>query len=212
MSESKVILVGYSGHGLAVADSINTQNSHKLIGYIDQQPKEFNPFKLDYFGTDNSDVFLRIKNNKLKVILGVGDNVLRSKIFNQYNYEKISFINVIDKTSNLSKYITYGIGNFFSRNTIVNSFSTIENNCILNSGCIVEHECFLGSHVHIAPGAVLCGNVKIGEYSFIGANSSIKQGISIGKNVIVGAGSVVINNIPDYEIWVGNPAKKISNG
>lgn len=211
MSESKVILVGYSGHGLALADSIKEQNSHQLIGYIDQQPKEFNPFKLDYFGSDNPDVFLRIKNNQFKVILGIGDNVLRSKIFNQYNSEKISFINAIDSTSNLSKYITCGIGNFFSRNTIVNSFSTISNNCILNSGCIIEHECFIESHVHIAPGAVLCGNVKVGAHSFIGANSTIKQGISIGKNVIVGAGSVVINDIPDYEIWVGNPAKKISN-
>lgn len=61
----------------------------------------------------------------------------------------------------------------------------------------------------IAPGAVLAGNVMVGENSFIGANSVVKQGVTIGNGVTVGAESVVIKNIPDNEIWVGNPAKKL---
>jgi acetyltransferase EpsM len=34
-------------------------------------------------------------------------------------------------------------------------------NVILNTGCIIEHECVLGDAVHIGPGAVLAGNVKL---------------------------------------------------
>lgn len=41
----------------------------------------------------------------------------------------------------------------------------------------------------------------------IGANATILAGISIGENALVGAGSVVTKDIPDNEIWVGNPAK-----
>lgn len=41
----------------------------------------------------------------------------------------------------------------------------------------------------------------------IGANATILAGVTIGKNALVGAGSVVTKNIPDNEIWVGNPAK-----
>ncbi|WP_415325255.1 acyltransferase [Chryseobacterium sp. MMS23-Vi53] len=41
----------------------------------------------------------------------------------------------------------------------------------------------------------------------IGANATILAGITIGENALVGAGSVVTKNIPENEIWVGNPAK-----
>lgn len=53
--------------------------------------------------------------------------------------------------------------------------------------------------------------VLIRENSFIGGASILLKGISIGKNSIVAAGSVVVKNIPDNQIWGGNPAKFIRN-
>ena len=55
----------------------------------------------------------------------------------------------------------------------------------------------------------ITGKVKIGHACFIGANSVICKNISIGDNSIVGAGSIVTKDIPDNEIWGGNPAKFI---
>jgi len=48
--------------------------------------------------------------------------------------------------------------------------------------------------------------VLVKQGAFIGANSIILKGVTIGKNSIVGAGSVVAKDIPDFEIWGGNPA------
>lgn len=209
MLENNIVLVGYSGHGLVVADSIESLGAHKLIGYVDREKKVFNPFDLEYFGSETPELFSRLTDYNLKIFLGIGDNKIRKQVFELYQIKKIEFINVIDSTSFVSKKSKLGIGNFISRNTVINSFSTISNNCILNTGCIIEHECQIESHTHIAPGTVLCGNVWIGESSFVGANSVIKQGIRIGKNVTIGAGSVVLKNIHDNEVWVGNPAKRI---
>lgn len=50
------------------------------------------------------------------------------------------------------------------------------------------------------------GPVKIGDNVFIGAHSTILKGVTIGENAIIGACSVVTKNIPDNEIWAGNPA------
>mgnify|MGYP000288718055 CR=1 FL=1 len=52
-------------------------------------------------------------------------------------------------------------------------------------------------------------NVFIGENVFIGAHVSILKGVHIGKNSIIGTCSVVTKNIPENEIWAGNPAKFI---
>ena len=56
--------------------------------------------------------------------------------------------------------------------------------------------------------------VKIGNDVFIGAKCIILKGVEIGDRSIIGAGSVVTKNIPNDEIWAGNPARfirKISN-
>ena len=51
--------------------------------------------------------------------------------------------------------------------------------------------------------------IYIGEGSFIGACSIILKGVRIGKHCVIGAGSVVTKNIPDDEVWAGNPIKFI---
>ena len=51
--------------------------------------------------------------------------------------------------------------------------------------------------------------VVIKDGAFIGAFSIILKGVTVGKHSVVGAGSVVTKNIPDGEVWGGNPAKFI---
>lgn len=51
--------------------------------------------------------------------------------------------------------------------------------------------------------------VIICDGAFIGGHSTILKGVTIGKNSIVGAGSVVFEDIPDEQVWAGNPARYV---
>ena len=51
--------------------------------------------------------------------------------------------------------------------------------------------------------------ILIQEGAFIGAHSIILKGVTIGKHSVIGAGSVVTRDVPDNEIWGGNPARYI---
>jgi acetyltransferase-like isoleucine patch superfamily enzyme len=51
--------------------------------------------------------------------------------------------------------------------------------------------------------------VIIGDDVFIGTNSIVLKGVTIGERSVVGAGSVVVCDVPSDEIWAGNPAKFI---
>ncbi len=52
-------------------------------------------------------------------------------------------------------------------------------------------------------------DVYIGDYTWVGHNVIILPGVRIGKHVIIGAGSVVTKDVPDYAIVAGNPARVI---
>lgn len=52
-------------------------------------------------------------------------------------------------------------------------------------------------------------SVLVKEGSWIGANSVILPGVTIGRNSVVGAGSIVTKDVPDFTLVAGNPAKMI---
>ena len=113
--------------------------------------------------------------------------------------------------------------------TEIQSGAIIGNNCKISShsficdGVIIEDNVFCGHGVmftnDLLPRATnKDGTLKTGEDwtltktfirkgASIGSNSTILCGIEIGENSLIGAGSVVTKNIPNNQIWLGNPAK-----
>ena len=57
----------------------------------------------------------------------------------------------------------------------------------------------------------MAGGCVVGCATYIGLSVPVKQGIKIGKNVVVGMGSVVVRDIPDNVIAMGNPARPMKN-
>jgi len=93
----------------------------------------------------------------------------------------------------------------------------IQNNVSVYTGVICEDDVFLGPSMVftnvINPrsavnrrGDYLTTHVRHG--ATIGANATIVCGIEIGRFAFVGAGAVVIRNVPDYALVVGNPARQ----
>ena len=201
-----MILIGYRGHAFVV-HGILTAAGKKITGYCDVAEKEFNPFNLPYFGSENSETALQaLKRNEF--FIAVGDNGLRNNIYINLQEKKLTPANaihpaaIIDASASIAEQ-----GVMIAANAVINPLATIGTGAICNTGCIIEHECVVGEFAHIGPGAVLCGNVKIGSGTFVGANAVIKQGITVGKNAMIGAGAVVVKNVPDNVTVVGVPAK-----
>ncbi|MCC9071738.1 acetyltransferase [Flavobacterium sp. F-65] len=207
MSDKSVILIGYSGHAYVVAETV-LENGFEIIGYSDKEEAGSDPYNLVYLGFERENDFIGWL-KEIPFVLGIGDNKLRQNIANLIEGKGKEIQTTIHKTAHISINAIIGTGSFINKNVSVNSLVRIGKNVILNTGCIIEHECVLQDAVHVAPGAVLAGNVTIGERTFVGANSVIKQGVIIGKDVIIGAGSVIISNIPDGKKVVGNPGRII---
>lgn len=73
--------------------------------------------------------------------------------------------------------------------------------------CHIAHNCSIGDNTILTVGVLLSGSVKIGKNCWIGPNTCVKNKLKIGDSVLVGIGSVVINDVEDGTVVAGNPAK-----
>ena len=81
--------------------------------------------------------------------------------------------------------------------------SEINDYVVLNTGCIIEHEYHKLCSSHWTWSGIGRG-CKCSRRAFVGANTVIAQGVKVGDDVIIGAGSVIINDIPNNVKVVGN--------
>ena len=116
----------------------------------------------------------------------------------------------VDIDSVVSKYAVIYEGTVIMRGAIVNSGVEIGKHVIINTASSVDHYCKIEDFVHIAPNSTLCGNVFVGVGTLIGAGSVIKPGIRIGDWCTIGVGAVILKDIPDYSVVVGNPGRIIT--
>lgn len=105
--------------------------------------------------------------------------------------------------------------NVFIENDVI-----IGDNVTIKSGVQIWDGLRIGNNVFISPNVAFTNDIAprskqysksflktiIDDGASIGANSTIIGGITIGKYAMIGAGSVVTKNIPDYTLWYGNPA------
>lgn len=208
MSDKKdIVIIGYSGHAYVVIDALIELN-WPIKYYAEINKTRINPFNLQYQGNEQSPEF-NGWDLSLSYVLGIGDNRIRESIGSNILERSKDLLTIIHPFSNISKKTEVGKGVLISKGALVNPLVSIHDFVILNTGCIIEHECTIEQAAHIAPGAVLAGNVYVGKRSFVGANAVVKQGVRIGDDVVIGAGSVILKDIPDGSIFVGNPAHVI---
>jgi acetyltransferase-like isoleucine patch superfamily enzyme len=71
----------------------------------------------------------------------------------------------------------------------------------------VGHDSHCGSYSRLNPQACISGEVAIGTEVFFGANATALPRINIGDGVVVGAGAVVVDDVPDGMTVKGVPAR-----
>ena len=112
-------------------------------------------------------------------------------------------------------YIDFGV--------IIGDKVKIQNNCSIYHGAVIESGAFIGPHVVFTndkyPRSInkkgqlkeskdwKVGKIKICIGASIGAGCIVLPDVTIGKYAMIGCGSVVTKDIPDYSLAYGNPAK-----
>ena len=208
-----LIIIGASGFGREVAwlvERINRkENAWNLLGFVDDdehiQGENINGVRV----LGKLEDVTRFPN--AYYVCAIGSSTIRSNVINRVRdiLPEVKFGTLVDPSVEMSEFIKIGQGSIICAHTLMTVNISIGNYVIINLDCTIGHDAEIQEYVTIYPSVNISGNVTVLSYSEIGTGTQIIQGKNIGTHSIVGAGSVVIKDIPSKCTAVGIPAKPI---
>lgn len=208
---AEILILGSGGHAQVVGDILiqarRAEGTYELIGFLDDDSALVGSKILGkpVLGTlSQLDDFTHEA-----IIIGIGENKVRTRVFEEVKAQKENVINAIHPDAVLASNVKLGEGVVICAGVVVNTGTIIGDNVILNTGCTVDHHSCLDDHVHIAPGVHLGGEVKIGDGALIGIGATVMPQRQVGAWSVVGAGGVVNTDLGNKVVATGVPARVI---
>lgn len=119
------------------------------------------------------------------------------------------FVTVTHPSAAVSRHAHLGWGVALFPGVTVGTHALIGNHVIALPGAILSHDSEVGEFTCIAGGASVSGMARVGTACYLGTNCSIGIGVTLGNNVLVGMGAVVLRDVPENTVVVGNPARAL---
>ena len=210
MDEKKICIIGTGGHGretlTCLIDGIST---------TELKIEEIAVFMVNDEFYEKSEIMgvPVIKDSEFnaenyKVVVAIGDPKTRKKVIEKLPPET-EFTTIIHPNVVISDWVEIGEGSIITAGTILTCNIKIGKHAHLNLHTTIGHNCIIGDYFTTAPGINISGNCEFGDCVYFGTNSSIRQGIKICDNVTIGMGGIVLKNINEEGVYIGNPVKKL---
>lgn len=205
-----IVIIGAGGFGREVAWLIEDINKVKrewnIVGFVDDNEsilgKEINGYKV----IGNIEW---LKNQELFVVNAIGDPIIKKKVIERIKDSKNLYPVLLHPSVICSDKVMIGEGSVICAGNIITVNIEIGKHVIINLDCTVGHDAILGDYVTVLPSVNISGHVRIEECVSLGTGSAIIQGVTIGANTVIGAGAVVIKDLPANCTALGIPAKPI---
>jgi len=161
------------------------------------------PFEeLEYvYDTTKYEVYVAITYTQL--------NRIRTRLYHEAKKKGYKTATYISSRAFVWHDVKIGENCFIFENNVIQYHVEIGNNVILWSGNHIGHRTKIGDNCYVSSHVVISGYCEIGENSFLGVNTALEDKIKVGKDCITGVGTVVIKDLEQGRVYVGNPASPL---
>jgi sugar O-acyltransferase (sialic acid O-acetyltransferase NeuD family) len=210
MALDKLIIWGGGGHARVVADIARLQE-FEIVGFLDDQ----NPGRAgeNFAGGQilggREQLPILEEQSVRKLLVAIGDCASRLQLSGFAIAAGFELATLVHPQAVVASDVILGVGTVIVAGSVINSGSCIGGCVIVNTMASIDHHCLIADGVHIAPGTHLGGHVSIGERTWIGIGCIIKDRVKIGRNCLIGAGALVLNDVPDNVVAYGSPARVV---
>ena len=177
-----------------------------VIGFVVQKSSEKVAHSLSVFSS-----LSEIDLANVGLALGIGANFTRESVYERVlvEFPHAVFPAIVHPTAFVSPSAKIGAGSVLLPHSSVGSGSYVGVGALLNTGSSLDHNSTLSAFASLGPGARTGGDVAVGERSMIGLNSGVLQGRHVGTDTVVGAHSLVFNDLGNLVVAYGIPATEV---
>lgn len=212
MNMRRIVIVGASGHAKVVAEIVRKEAKYTVAGLIDSfRPAGGSAFGYRLLGGEHTLPELSAREEISGAIIAIGDNWERGRMVRRIAEQapQIDFVSAIHPAAVIAADVTVGAGSVVMPGAVVNPGSRLGTHCIVNTGAVVDHDCCLADFASLAPGAVLGGSVVVDEFAAVMLGARVIHRRRIGRHTVVGAGSLVLDDLPERALAYGAPARVV---
>lgn len=147
-----------------------------------------------------------------RLVVGYGDNRRKRELVQQLTALGYGFQAVVSPAAYVSMGVTLGEGCIVNPGATILPDARIGAHAIVHSGAVIEHDNQIGDYANIGPGVHFGGYVVVEEAAWVFTGASVKPRVRIGREAVVGAGAVVIRDVPPGVTVAGCPARALERG
>lgn len=193
-------------------EALQDDPSHEVVGAVSSDGEGIDGLGVPVVGIDADLVRLARELAVDRVFVAIGDNAARSAVTNRCDADGLPAETAVSRFAMVSHTATILDGAALLPGSVVNAGTTIGRGTIVNTNASVDHDCTVGDFVHVAPGVSIAGGVRVGSGTLIGIGARVLPYLTIGARAVVGAGAVVVNDVPDGAMVTGMPARQSGRG
>ena len=148
--------------------------------------------------------------SEMYAVAAIGAPDAREQAVNQARAFGLKFATLIHPDVHMDRdSIQIGEGSMICAGNILTVNISIGSHVIINLDCTIGHDCRIEDFVTISPGCHLSGNTTIRRAAYLGTGAVTVEKHEIGSQSVIGAGAVVVKDIPPNVTAVGIPAKPL---
>ncbi|WP_027383231.1 NeuD/PglB/VioB family sugar acetyltransferase [Epilithonimonas caeni] len=202
------IIVGAGTYGQVYAEYL--KDEYSILGFIDDDQTlhnvEVNGIKV----LGDFDFLLNNIDISTNVFIPIGNNKVRVQLLQKTIEKGFRIPNFIHKTAKIHPSVEIGKGVYILPGTQIMPLTQIKDFVLISMGVNIAHHNIIDQGCFFSQGSNIGANIYFKSEVFCGIASTIMTGVKeVGKNSLIGAGAVVIRDVPDFAVVVGNPGKII---
>lgn len=208
-----LVIIGCGGFGREVFSLVQALRGRgdtwDVEGFADDAPSDLDLERVRDLG---SRVICRVsdlaeRTSPFAAVVAIGSPRARRAVTDRLQHAPVTWPSLVHPQATIGLGVGVGAGSIIAAGARLSTNISVGRHVHIDQNVTVGHDCALGDYSRLNPQACISGSVVVEELVLVGANSTILPGLRAGASSTIGAGAVVVRDIPGSSVVKGVPAR-----
>jgi len=209
----RLVIIGCGGFGrevFSLVEALRAEGGTWVVeGFADDAPSEVDLARVGELGSRviGSVTDLAGRTSPFSAVVAIGSPQVRAAMVDRLSGAPVSWAVLVHPHATMGARVGLGAGSVVAAGARLSTNIVVGRHVHIDQNVTVGHDCVLGDYTRLNPQACISGSVIVQEQVLVGANATVLPGLRAGAASIIGAGAVVVRDVPGSTVVKGVPAR-----